>query len=75
MSAAASPELVASFEKNSDWKLFSPFQSSESTLKRQPCQKDLAKPVDHVHKIPQLDLNNIDRPNFHEEFMEVWQEF
>lgn len=72
-SSAASPVPQESFEK-SDVKPFSPFQSSESTVKRQQASRN-ALNMTNKAKIPGLNLQNIKRPNFHEEFMDVWQEF
>ena len=74
VSSVISPDFQASFEKSSESKPFSPFQSSESTLKRQQV-KQFSSTTNNVKNVPLLNLNNLERPNFHEEFMETWQEF
>lgn len=68
MSSVISPSFVASFDK-SESKPFSPFQSSESTLKRQN-EEGLIN-AGKGASMPKLNLDGIDRPNFHEEFMEL----
>ncbi|CAI2383421.1 unnamed protein product [Moneuplotes crassus] len=61
-------------------KPFSPFQNSESTVKlfKKPSDSNLfyktSKSKDRS-KVPQLNLENIEHPNFHQEFMDTWQEF
>ena len=67
--STANPLFQSSFEKSNESKPFSPFQSSESTLKRQQWSKNFADLKNNSKKMPILNLNNIERSNFHEEFM------
>lgn len=74
ISNIGSPMLPDSYDKSYESKPFSPFQSSESTLKRHQ-YKQYASTGGNAANVPLLNLDNLERPNFHEEFMETWKEF
>lgn len=59
-----------SFEKSSA-EAFSPLHSEESTLKRLEESQYFKGILSKEIAIPTLNLANLERPNFHEEFMEL----
>ena len=73
--SVVNPLFQSSFEKSNEGKPFSPFQSSESTLKRQQWKNDFKSTNVMTKKMPLLNLNKVEKTNFHEEFMNTWKEF
>ena len=64
------PILQASFDK-SECKPFSPFQSSESTLKRQQCKKQFTSTNENLIKSKILNLNSKEIMSMHDDLMEI----